>query len=130
MARVTVEDCVVKVPNRFDLVLLSSHRARAISSGAPLTVDRDNDKNPVVALREIADETIKVDDLKNNFIESMQKYIDRDEPEEDEMTDQALAGWTGAVTGAGPSEATAEGGTEPAGNEGDATDAADQPDGA
>jgi DNA-directed RNA polymerase subunit omega len=130
MARVTVEDCVVKVPNRFDLVLLSSHRARAISSGAPLTVDRDNDKNPVVALREIADETVKVEDLKTNFIESMQKYIDRDEPEEDEMTDQALAGWTGAVTGAAPSEAAAEGGTEPAGNEGDATDAADQPDGA
>lgn len=130
MARVTVEDCVVRVPNRFDLVLLSSHRARAISSGAPLTVDRDNDKNPVVALREIADETVKVEDLKTNFIESMQKYIDRDEPEEDEMTDQALAGWTGAVTGAAPSEAATEGGTEPAGNEGDATDAADQPDGA
>jgi DNA-directed RNA polymerase subunit omega len=130
MARVTVEDCVVKVPNRFDLVLLSSHRARAISSGAPLTVDRDNDKNPVVALREIADETVKVNDLKNNFIESMQKYIDRDEPEEDEMTDQALAGWTGAMTGAAPSEATVEGGTEPAGDEGDATDAADTPEGA
>jgi DNA-directed RNA polymerase subunit omega len=131
MARVTVEDCVDKIPNRFDLVLLSSHRARAISSGAPLTVDRDNDKNPVVALREIADETVKVDDLENSFVESMQKYIDRDEPEEDEMTDQALAGWTGAMTGTASNEAATEGGTEPAGNEGDATDAAeDQPDGA
>ena len=130
MARVTVEDCVDKIPNRFDLVLLSSHRARAISSGAPLTVDRDNDKNPVVALREIADETVKVEELKNSFVESMQKYIDRDEPEEDEMTDQALAGWTGAVTSSAPSEATVESGMEPAGNEGDATDAADLPDGA
>ena len=131
MARVTVEDCVVKVPNRFDLVLLSSHRARAISSGAPLTVDRDNDKNPVVALREIADETVKVTELKTSFIESMQKYIDRDEPEEDEMTDQALAGWTGAVTGSASSESKDnEGGTEPAGEEGNATDAADQPVGA
>ena len=130
MARVTVEDCVVKVPNRFDLVLLSSHRARAISSGAPLTVDRDNDKNPVVALREIADETVAVDTLQDSFVESMQKYIDRDEPEEDEMTDQALAGWTGGVSGGAPTEAKAEGGTEPAGNEGDTTDAADQPDGA
>jgi len=124
MARVTVEDCVVKVPNRFDLVLLASHRARAISSGAPLTVDRDNDKNPVVALREIADETIKVDTLQTNFVESMQKYIDRDEPEEDEMTDQALAGWTGAVTGAAPSDMDAE--FDAAGDEGDATDAADE----
>ncbi len=129
MARVTVEDCVTKVPNRFDLVLLSSHRARAISGGAPLTVDRDNDKNPVVALREIADETVPVDTLKDNFVESMQKYIDRDEPEEDEMADQALAGWTGAVTGGAPTETKAEGAAEAAGNEGDATDAADQPDG-
>jgi DNA-directed RNA polymerase subunit omega len=83
MARVTVEDCVDKVPNRFDLVLLASHRARAISQGAPLTVDRDNDKNPVVALREVADETIDKDDLLEDLIHSMQQHVEVDEPEPD-----------------------------------------------
>jgi DNA-directed RNA polymerase subunit omega len=81
MARVTVEDCIDKVENRFELVLLASHRARMISSGAQLTVDRDNDKNPVVALREIADTTIQPDDLKEDLIHSMQKYVEVDEPE-------------------------------------------------
>jgi DNA-directed RNA polymerase subunit omega len=81
MARVTVEDCVDKVDNRFELVLLASHRARMISSGAPLTVDRDNDKNPVVALREIADQTIAPEDLKEDLIHSLQKYVEVDEPE-------------------------------------------------
>jgi DNA-directed RNA polymerase subunit omega len=81
MARVTVEDCIDKVDNRFELVLLASHRARLISSGSPLTVDRDRDKNPVVALREIADETIAPDDLKEQLIHSMQKYVEVDEPE-------------------------------------------------
>ncbi|HVL71663.1 MAG TPA: DNA-directed RNA polymerase subunit omega [Beijerinckiaceae bacterium] len=81
MARVTVEDCIDKVENRFELVLLASHRARMISSGAPLTIDRDRDKNPVVALREIADETISPDDLREQFIHSMQKYVEVDEPE-------------------------------------------------
>jgi DNA-directed RNA polymerase subunit omega len=81
MARVTVEDCIDKVENRFELVLLASHRARLISSGAPLTIDRDRDKNPVVALREIADETIAPDDLKEQLIHSMQKYVEVDEPE-------------------------------------------------
>jgi DNA-directed RNA polymerase subunit omega len=81
MARVTVEDCVDKVENRFELVLLASHRARMIASGAPLTVDRDNDKNPVVALREIADQTIAPEDLKEDLIHSMQKYVEVDEPE-------------------------------------------------
>ena len=81
MARVTVEDCVDKVENRFELVLLASHRARLISSGAPLTIDRDRDKNPVVALREIADETIAPDDLKEQLIHSLQKYVEVDEPE-------------------------------------------------
>ncbi len=83
MARVTVEDCVDKVPNRFDLVLLASHRARAISQGAPLTVDRDNDKNPVVALREVADETVDKDDLLEDLIHSMQQHVEVDEPEPD-----------------------------------------------
>jgi len=81
MARVTVEDCVDKVENRFELVLLASHRARMMSSGAPLTVDRDNDKNPVVALREIADQTIAPEDLKEDLIHSLQKYVEVDEPE-------------------------------------------------
>jgi DNA-directed RNA polymerase subunit omega len=81
MARVTVEDCIDKVENRFELVLLAGHRARLISSGSPLTVDRDRDKNPVVALREIAEETIAPDDLKEQLIHSLQKYVEVDEPE-------------------------------------------------
>jgi DNA-directed RNA polymerase subunit omega len=81
MARVTVEDCIDKVDNRFELVLLAGHRARMISSGAPITVDRDNDKNPVVALREIADETISPEDLKEDLIHSLQKFTEVDEPE-------------------------------------------------
>ncbi|ODA68599.1 DNA-directed RNA polymerase subunit omega [Methyloligella halotolerans] len=87
MARVTVEDCVDKVENRFELVLLASHRARTISAGAPLAVDRDNDKNPVVALREIGDGEISPDDLKEDFIHSMQKYVEVDEPEADAVPD-------------------------------------------
>ena len=83
MARVTVEDCIDKVENRFELVLLASHRARLISSGAPITVPRDNDKNPVVALREIAEETVATEDLKEEFIHSLQKYVEVDEPEAD-----------------------------------------------
>lgn len=85
MARVTVEDCVDKVPNRFDLVMLASHRAREIASGSAVTVDRDNDKNPVVSLREIADETQPVDDLRERMIEASQTQIEVDEPEEDAM---------------------------------------------
>jgi len=81
MARVTVEDCIDKVDNRFDLVLLASHRARMISSGAQISVPRDNDKNPVVALREIADSTIAPEDLKEDFIHSLQKHVEVDEPE-------------------------------------------------
>ncbi|RFP91178.1 DNA-directed RNA polymerase subunit omega [Rhodobacteraceae bacterium 63075] len=85
MARVTVEDCVDKVPNRFELVMLASHRAREISAGAALTVDRDNDKNPVVALREIAEETQTADDLRERLIESNQLQIEVDQPEDDSM---------------------------------------------
>lgn len=81
MARVTVEDCVDKVDNRFDLVLLASHRSRMVSNGSPLTIDRDNDKNPVVALREIADETVSPEDLNEDLIHSLQKYVEVDEPE-------------------------------------------------
>lgn len=85
MARVTTEDCVDKVPNRFDLVMLAAHRAREITAGAPLTVDRDRDKNPVVALREIAEETQSADDLRERLIESNQTQIEVDEPEDDSM---------------------------------------------
>ncbi|WP_377193197.1 DNA-directed RNA polymerase subunit omega [Ruegeria meonggei] len=85
MARVTVEDCVDKVPNRFELVMLAAHRAREISAGGPITVDRDNDKNPVVSLREIADETQSADDLRERLIEANQTQIEVDEPEEDQM---------------------------------------------
>ncbi|SEL95257.1 DNA-directed RNA polymerase subunit omega [Roseovarius azorensis] len=85
MARVTTEDCVDKVPNRFELVMLAAHRAREIAAGAPLTVDRDNDKNPVVALREIAEETQSADELRERLIESNQTQIEVDEPEEDSM---------------------------------------------
>ena len=90
MARVTVEDCIDKVDNRFELVLLAGHRARQISQGAMITIDRDNDKNPVVALREIADETLSPGDLKEDLIHSLQKHVEVDEPEADaqEIADQ------------------------------------------
>jgi DNA-directed RNA polymerase subunit omega len=85
MARVTVEDCVDKVPNRFELVMLAAHRARELSSGVELTIDRDNDKNPVCALREIADETLTAEDLREAYIQSNQTQIEVDEPVEDSM---------------------------------------------
>ena len=85
MARVTVEDCVDKVPNRFELVMLAAHRAREISTGASLIVDRDNGKNPVVSLREIAEETQSADHLRERMIESHQTQIEVDEPEDDAM---------------------------------------------
>lgn len=96
MARVTVEDCVLKVPNRFELVALAAQRSRSISAGAPLTLERDNDKNPVVALREIADETIDLDDLRSSVIRGMQKHVEIDEPEDEDpvelMAGAAMAG--------------------------------------
>ncbi len=88
MARVTVEDCVLKVPNRFDLVMVASQRARGISSGAALTVERDNDKNPVVALREIAEGMVDTDELEQSLIRSLQKNVESDEPVE-EVVDMA-----------------------------------------
>jgi len=91
MARVTVEDCVDKVENRFELVLLAGHRSRMISNGSPLTIDRDNDKNPIVALREIADETVSPEDLNEDLIHSMQKFVEVDEPEPELETIEAGA---------------------------------------
>ena len=101
MARVTVEDCIDKVENRFDLVLLASHRARMVTSGAQITIDRDNDKNPVVALREIAEETISPGDLKEDLIHTLQKYVEVDEPEGDAV---ALIGGVGGSVDADDTE--------------------------
>lgn len=108
MARVTVEDCVEKVPNRFDLVLLAGHRSRNIAAGAPLTLERDNDKNPVVALREIAEGTIGVDDTHESLIRSMQRNVEIDEPEEEDAL-ELMAGAMMASEEADPSEYVREG---------------------
>ena len=91
MARVTVEDCIEKVPNRFSLVLLSAHRARAISAGSQIMVDRDNDKNPVVALREIADDVVDAEELRENLIGTLQRVDERSEAEEEAETLALLA---------------------------------------
>ncbi len=91
MARVTVEDCVLKVPNRFELVLLAAQRAKNISAGAPLTVEQDRDKNPVVALREIADETINLSDLENTLVTGMQKFVKEEEVPSDEEENMKAA---------------------------------------
>ncbi|MBM3549326.1 MAG: DNA-directed RNA polymerase subunit omega [Alphaproteobacteria bacterium] len=95
MARVTVEDCVVKIPNRFDLVMVAAQRAREVAAGASITVDRDNDKNPVVALREIADETVDLDGLRESLVKGLQRQVEVDEPEEEVLEvmadEQALA---------------------------------------
>jgi DNA-directed RNA polymerase subunit omega len=102
MARVTVEDCIDKVENRFELVLLASHRARMIQSGSSILVTRDNDKNPVVALREIADEKLKPEDLKEDLIHSLQKHVEVDEPEQE--TVPLLASPTAAAGGGSDAE--------------------------
>ena len=101
MARVTVEDCVLKVPNRFELVLLAAQRARDVTAGAQITLERDNDKNPVVALREIADETVAVDRLQDQLIRGMQKHVEIDEPEETIELESNLFGVTEALGVAG-----------------------------
>ena len=95
MARVTVEDCVVKIPNRFDLVMVAAQRAREVASGASITLDRDNDKNPVVALREIAEETVNLAGLMESLVKGLQRQVEVDEPEEEILEvmadEQALA---------------------------------------
>ena len=91
MARVTVEDCIEKVQNRFDLVLIAASRARQILAGAEITVPEDRDKNSVIALREIAEETVSADVLRDNVIQAMQRYVEVDEPEEDDMEAQMLS---------------------------------------
>ena len=131
MARVTVEDCVLKIPNRFDLVMLAGQRARDISSGAPLTVERDNDKAPVVSLREIAGETINIEDLAESLIRGMQRQIEVDEREEDmpefdvpsfspETTDPDLAAALAAANEAfGGATKVPDAGEEAAGGDGE-----------
>jgi len=101
MARVTVEDCVVKVPNRFELVLVAAQRAREITAGSELTLDRDDDKNPVVALREIADDTVSIDRLQDSLIRGMQKHVEIDEPEETIELESNLFGVAEALGVAG-----------------------------
>lgn len=109
MARVTVEDCVVKVPNRFELVLLAAQRARALAGGAGPTLARENDKNPVIALREIAEGTIDTEDLRQLVVSGLQKHVEVDEPEDDSVAILAAAEkeWAG-VTGDEPSEPSSE----------------------
>lgn len=99
MARVTVEDCVTRIPNRFDLVMTAAHRARSIAAGTPLTVERDNDKNPVVALREIADGTIDSGNLRDEMVKVHQRHVAVEEPEEElvdlSVAEEELAGLSG-----------------------------------
>ena len=109
MARVTVEDCIDKVENRFELVLLASHRARMISSGSQITIERDNDKNPVVSLREIAETTVSPGDLKEDLIHTLQKYVEVDEPEPESVP---LIGAAGGTVDADDTEVTVDRMTE------------------
>ena len=110
MARVTVEDCVDKIPNRFDLVLLAAQRAREISGGAELTIDRDRDKNPVVALREIAEQTIKPNDLQEAAVLNLQKILPDDEDEADEVGSLSQSAEALRLTAAAPTRSTSIGG--------------------
>ncbi|NVD44818.1 DNA-directed RNA polymerase subunit omega [Qipengyuania atrilutea] len=109
MARVTVEDCVDKVPNRFDLVLLAAERAREISGGAEMTVDRDRDKNPVVALREIAEQTIKPKDLQESLVTSLQKILPDDEEEADDIGSLSQSAEALRITASAPARSTSIG---------------------
>ncbi len=97
MARITVEDCVLRIPNRFELVLTASQRARDISAGAALTLDRDNDKNPVVSLREIAEETVEIEELKQALIQGLQRHVEQDEPEDEDPDLVTLGEGLGAM---------------------------------
>lgn len=85
MARVTVEDCIDKIPNRYELLMVAAQRAKDISSGSPITLPRDNDKNPVIALREIAENTVNIEDLQKSLVMGLQKYVEVEEPEEEEL---------------------------------------------
>ena len=110
MARVTVEDCVDKIPNRFDLVLLAAERARAISGGAELTIERDRDKNPVVALREIAEVRVNPKVLKENLVQSLQRVLPEDDDEIDEIGSLSQSAEALRITAAAPVRSTSLGG--------------------
>ena len=110
MARVTVEDCVDKIPNRFDLVLMAAERAREISGGAELTLERDRDKNPVVALREIAEENVKPKELHENLVAGMQKILPDEEDEEDEIGSLSQSAEALRVTASAPARSQSVGG--------------------
>lgn len=110
MARVTVEDCVDKVPNRFDLVLLAAQRAREISGGAELTIERDRDKNPVVALREIAEETVRPSELLESAVVNLQKILPEEDDETDEMGSLSQSAEALRITAAAPARSTSVGG--------------------
>ncbi len=134
MARVTVEDCVTKVPNRFELVLLSSQRARDLAAGATATVEKENDKNPVMALREIAERTVSTDELRRALVYGLQKHVEIDEPDEDNMAllapgDSVWGGTSKKTDSASAAnsqeEGTAEGAEEPEKAEGMAEGAGD-----
>ena len=109
MARVTVEDCVDKIPNRFDLVLLAAQRAREISGGAELTIDRDRDKNPVVALREIAEETVRPKELQESVVAGLQKILPEDEDEADEIGSLSQSAEAMRLSAAAPTRSTSIG---------------------
>jgi DNA-directed RNA polymerase subunit omega len=110
MARVTVEDCVDKIPNRFDLVLLAAQRAREISGGAELTIDRDRDKNPVVALREIAEETVRPRQLHESVVQGLQRVLPEDEEEADESGSLSQSAEAMRLSAAAPARSTSVGG--------------------
>jgi DNA-directed RNA polymerase subunit omega len=110
MARVTVEDCVDKVPNRFDLVLLAAQRAREISGGGELTIDRDRDKNPVVALREIAEQTVRPKDLKESLTQSLQNFLPDEEDEADDIGSLSQSAEAMRLSAAAPTRSTSLGG--------------------
>ena len=109
MARVTVEDCVDKIPNRFDLVLMAAQRAREISGGAELTIDRDRDKNPVVALREIAEETVRPKELQESVVPGLQKILPEDEDEADEIGSLSQSAEALRITASAPARSTSIG---------------------
>ncbi|MBC8337219.1 MAG: DNA-directed RNA polymerase subunit omega [Rhodospirillales bacterium] len=121
MARVTVEDCIVKIPNRFQLVMKASQRARNISAGAGLNVERDNDKNPVVALREIAEDLVDHDELEESLIKGLQKFVEMDDPEED--TIDMIADQQGSESETSSVRRVGESGEDE--SEGDVADAAE-----
>ena len=112
MARVTVEDCVLRIPNRFDLVMIAGQRAREVAAGAPLSIDRDNDKNPVVALREIADETVSIHHLQESLIRGLQRHVENDEPEEDKEMSVSEQAWTDAISSRSAETEVADAGLE------------------